>query len=132
MAILLLSPFRWRSQQQSVVESFSKGQCRKDVSPEEGNGNHIPFGSPGSVRQQPGCCKGYANNPAVSRENRRVVEKNDGGVSAVRCRNGFGLIGFVGQDGISRYWNEQQSCWLPIPESRAPNDKESTPPLRSG
>jgi hypothetical protein len=33
-------------------------------------------------------------------------------------RRGFGvslgLVGFLGQDGISRYWNDGEGSWLPI------------------
>jgi hypothetical protein len=106
--------------QKRVIECVTKVQSRNSSASEIRDDDKV--GGGGTVLHEVSTGgKGDIYNSINKPKGRSTLEKYVRGEASV-CnryfcgRDLFGLVGFVDHEGVSRYWNSERGCWLPIYE----------------
>jgi hypothetical protein len=102
------------AQQERIIDCFAKSHGGLDIAPEKRNDDLIVNDPSLAIGQRSIGSESEADNIVVIVENRNVIEKDNWGVGYIYNGWNGGNVGLVGHDGISRYYDETQDCWLPI------------------
>lgn len=131
MSVLVRLSLGLRAEKQRIIKRLSKSHGALDVRTEEGNSELLGRDFPEPVGDAFNGAKGDPDDAVVVLENRRLVKENDWGARLSPDRaNGLGLLGYIGHDGISRYWSRTLGCWVPVRES-SPEWAQRTQILRT-
>jgi hypothetical protein len=112
---------RFGCEQEGAVECTAEFESCGNVASKVRDSNDV--GNDSAVLDKvPTSGQGDVYNSVHKTEVWGALEKDEGSDAGI-CnsnfwrRDLFGLVGFVGHDGISRYWSSAKECWLPVRES---------------
>src|SRR5258708_15304020 len=137
MKLSMRCTLRFGREQEGVIECVSEFGGGNLIAPEMSNSDNVRRDD-AILHKMSACGEGDVYNPVEESKARNSLEKYERRKAGV-CnrdfsrRDLFGLVGFVGHDGVSLYYDKEQSCWLPITRASATANQSHdnrTPTLR--
>src|SRR4030088_1078974 len=113
MRFLIGLSFRFDSEQERVIDGLAEGHGGLNVPPKKRNDDLVANNAAFIIRHASERTKREVNDAVIVVENWNIIEKDNWGMGRIANWNG-GRVGLVGHDGISRYYDEAQFCWLSI------------------